>query len=31
MTDAVRAIVDEARMLLEREYGGRLAGVVLFG
>lgn len=31
MTDAVRAIVDEARTLLERQYGKRLAGVVLFG
>ena len=31
MTDTVRAIVHETRTLLEREYGGRLAGVVLFG
>lgn len=31
MTESIRALVAEARALLEREYGSRLAGVVLFG
>jgi uncharacterized protein len=31
MTETIRAVIAEARALLEREYGDRLAGVVLFG
>jgi uncharacterized protein len=31
MTETTRNVIAEARALLEREYGDRLAGVILFG
>jgi uncharacterized protein len=31
MTDKVRTVVGEARALMERQYGERLAGVILYG